>query len=172
MATASIGMGANLGDRAATLREAVSRLARLGCITAVSSLYETDPVGYREQPPFLNAVVALETALAPTDLFHALIEIERDLGRRRTFRNAPRTLDLDVLLVGELIFETKDLTLPHPRMHERAFVLVPLAEIAPHAIHPVLGLSISDVLSALPDQGAIEPWAKPGWERGPNESGS
>lgn len=165
-ATAYIGLGANLGDRAATLRAAVERLGDLGRITAASSLYETEPVGFREQPPFLNAVIALETDLSPTELHGELIAIERDLGRVRTFRNAPRTLDLDVLLMDDLFLDTPDLALPHPRMHERAFVLAPLAEIAPEVRHPTLGLSVADLLAALPDHSGIEVWTSPGWECG------
>ncbi len=164
MATAYIGLGANLGDRAATLREAARRLGELGAITAVSGLYETEPVGFREQPPFLNAVIALETTLSPTELFHALLAIEHDLGRVRTFRNAPRTLDLDVLLMEDLVMDTPELTLPHRRLHERAFVLAPLVEIAPDARHPVSGVSAADLLMALPDPSGIEVWALPGWE--------
>ena len=165
MATAFIGLGANLGDRAATLREAARRLGALGHITAVSSLYETEPVGFREQPPFLNAVIAVETALSSRDVFHALIAIEHDLGRIRSFRNAPRTLDLDVLLVDDLVLNTPDLILPHPRMHERAFVLAPLAEIAPDVRHPVLGDAMVDLLLSLSDESGVEVWAPPGWER-------
>jgi 2-amino-4-hydroxy-6-hydroxymethyldihydropteridine diphosphokinase len=164
MATAYIGLGANLGDRAATLREAAQRLGTLGRITAVSSLYETEPIGFREQPPFLNAVIALGTDLSPTELFRELIAIEQDLGRVRTFRNAPRTLDLDVLLMDGLVLEMPELTLPHPRMHERAFVLAPLAEIAPGVRHPVLDVSMVELLAALQDQSGIEVWAPPGWK--------
>jgi 2-amino-4-hydroxy-6-hydroxymethyldihydropteridine diphosphokinase len=163
-ATAYIGLGANLGDRAATLREAVQRLGRLGEITAVSSLYETDPVGYLDQPPFLNAVAAVETALPPLDLLHALLTIERDLGRERQFRNAPRTLDLDVLLIDDLILDVPGLTLPHPRLHERAFVLVPLAEIASQLRHPVFGQSMAELLAKLPSLERVRLWAGPGWE--------
>ena len=126
-ATAYIGLGANLGDRAATLREAARRLGALGRITAVSSLYETEPVGFRDQPPFLNAVIALETGLTPAALFQGLLTIERELGRIRTFRNAPRTLDIDILFYDGQVIETPPLVVPHPRLHERAFVLVPLA---------------------------------------------
>ncbi len=162
--TAYIGLGANLGDRAATLREAVRRLGEHGRVAAVSSLYETEPVGFREQPPFLNAALALETALAPTELLDALIAIERAMGRVRTFRNAPRTLDLDILLLGG-VAHTPGLTLPHPRLHERAFVLAPLAEIAPDVVHPVLGSSMAELLASLPDRSGIEVWAAPGWER-------
>ena len=164
MATAYIGLGANLGDRAATLREAVRRLATLGTVSTVSSLYETEPVGYQEQPPFLNAVVVLETSLAPIELLRALFEFERDLGRARTFRNAPRTLDLDLLLFDDIVLSTPKLTVPHPRLHERAFVLVSLAEIAPGARHPVLHQSAAELRLGLPDQGGVKVFAPAGWE--------
>jgi 2-amino-4-hydroxy-6-hydroxymethyldihydropteridine diphosphokinase len=130
----------------------------LGTITAVSSFYETEPVGFREQPSFLNAVIALETDLPPAALFDALLAIERDLGRVRSFRNAPRTLDLDILLQDDLVMDTPELTLPHPRMHERAFVLAPLAEIAPDVRHPVFGSSAAELLAALPDQSGVAVW--------------
>ncbi len=171
MATAYIGLGSNLGDRMATLRTAVQRLETLGRITGVSSLYETEPVGYLEQPRFLNAVVALETALAPIDLLRALLGIERDLGRTRSFPNAPRTLDLDLLLVDDVILDTTELTLPHPRLHERAFVLVPLAEIAPEAVHPVSGQTVRELLRALPDRDGVEVYAPAGWESAPSRVG-
>src|SRR3954466_4735195 len=103
MGTAYIALGANLGNRAATLREAVRRLAALGDVVAVSSLYETDPVGYADQPPFLNAVLQLNTDLAPKPLMRSLLDIEHDMGRRRTFRNAPRPLDLDILTVDDTV---------------------------------------------------------------------
>lgn len=164
MATAYIGLGANLGDRMTTLRLAIRRLRTLGRIERVSSLYETEPVGYLEQPPFLNAVVALDTALAPAELVGALLGIERNLGRQRTFPNAPRTLDLDLLIVDNEILDTPDLTLPHPRLHERAFVLVPLAEIAPELMLPGSGMTMPELLQTLPDQGGVEVFAAAGWE--------
>jgi 2-amino-4-hydroxy-6-hydroxymethyldihydropteridine diphosphokinase len=164
MATAYVGLGSNLGDRVATLREAVRRLAGLGRLAAVSSLYETAPVGYLEQPLFLNAAVALETELTPVALLHELLQIERDLGRVRTFRNAPRTLDLDLLLMDGMVLESADLTLPHPRLSERAFVLVPLAEIAPEAWHPGLAVSAAEMLHALTDRGGVRRLAGQGWE--------
>ena len=164
MATAFIGLGSNLGDRMAKLRTAIERFESLGRVTSVSSLYKTEPVGYLEQPSFLNAVVALETALTPADLVRALLGIERDLGRARSFPNAPRTLDLDLLLVDNVILDTPDLTLPHPRLHGRAFVLVPLAEIAAQVVHPGSGKTMQKLLGALPDQGGVEVYAPAGWE--------
>ena len=164
MATAYVGLGSNLGDRKTTLRTAIQRLETLGRIAGVSSLYETEPVGNLEQPSFLNAVIALDTALAPVDLLAALLGIERDLGRVRSFPNAPRTLDLDLLLVDDAIIDTPDLTLPHPRLHERPFVLVPLAEIAPELVLPGSGKTLQELLHTLPDQGGVEVSAAAGWE--------
>lgn len=146
---AYIGLGANLGDRLATLRAAVEHLARLGRIVTTSSIYQTDPVGYLDQPAFLNAVVAVATTLEPGDLVPALLAIERDLGRVRSFRNAPRALDLDLLLYGEQVVETITVTVPHPRLHERAFVLVPLREIGAEHMHPVLGVTVGTLHDRL-----------------------
>jgi 2-amino-4-hydroxy-6-hydroxymethyldihydropteridine diphosphokinase len=171
MATTYIGLGSNLVDRVAMLRTAVERLDTLGRITGVSSLYETEPVGYLEQSRFLNAVVALETSLAPVDLVQALLGIERDLGRTRSFPNAPRTLDLDLLLVDDVTLDTSELTLPHPRLHERAFVLVPLVELAPELAHPVSGQSMREILGSLPDRGGVEVYAPAGWESAPSRAG-
>ena len=164
MATAYIGLGANLGDRMTMLRMAIQRLETLGRIAGVSSLYETEPVGYLEQPRFLNAVVVLDTALAPVDLLSGLLGIELDLGRIRSFPNAPRTLDLDLLMVDDIILETPELTLPHPRLHERAFVLIPLAEVSPELVHPRSGKSLQELLSSLPDQAGVEVSVGAGWE--------
>jgi len=164
MAMAYVGLGSNLGDRMTMLQMAVRRLEPLGRVTEVSSLYETEPVGYLEQPPFLNAVVALDTALAPADLMDGLLGIERDLGRMRSFPNAPRTLDLDLLTVDDIILETPELTLPHPRLRERAFVLAPLAEIAPGLVHPGSGKTMLELLHTLPDQCGVEVFAATGWE--------
>src|SRR3954453_1880163 len=171
MATAYIGVGSNLGDRTATLRTAVRRLQKFGQITGVSSLYETEPVGYLEQPAFLNAVVALDTELAPVDLLRALLGIEGDLGRTRSFPDAPPPLDLDLLLVDDVTLETADMTLPHPRLHERAFVLVPLAELAPEMVHPVSGQTLRQLLSSLPDRSGVEVYAPAGWDVAPSRVG-
>lgn len=164
MSRAYLGLGANLGDRTATLRAAVAALRRHGTIVAVSSLYETAPVGYLDQPAFLNAVVALETDEPPEQLMAAALAIEQDRGRVRTFRNAPRTLDIDLLLYDDQVIETESLTLPHPRLHERAFVLVPLAEIAPALVHPQLGQTMRELLAALGDVSAdVQAIAGPDW---------
>lgn len=139
--TAYIGLGANLDDPAAQVELAMDELARLpqSRLAARSSLFASAPVGYAEQPDFINAVAALETGLSPRALLDAMLGIEHHHGRNRTFRNAPRTLDLDLLLYGEAHFHEENLTLPHPRMHERAFVLLPLLEIAPGLVIPGQG---------------------------------
>ncbi|MDI3339406.1 MAG: 2-amino-4-hydroxy-6-hydroxymethyldihydropteridine diphosphokinase [Sphaerobacter sp.] len=167
MARAYLGLGANLGDRAAALRSAVAALQRHGALVAASSLYETAPVGYADQPPFLNAVIALETDEPPEALLAAALATEQAHGRVRTFRNAPRTLDVDLLLYDGLLRETPGLTLPHPRLHERAFVLVPLAEIAPELVHPRLGRTIRDLCADLGDVSAdVRPVQGPEWATG------
>lgn len=155
MHIAYIALGSNqhshFGGPAATLLAAVDRLASLGRVAARSSLYSTEPVGFAGQPRFVNAVVALETGLSPRTLLHRLLELERDFGRSRTagIVNRPRTLDLDILMVGHLVLHEAGLVLPHPRMTERGFVLVPLAEIAPEVVDPRSRQSISSLLEAL-----------------------
>lgn len=141
MATAYVGIGANLDDPAERVRGAFSSLADLPGTRIVkrSSLYRTEPRGYRGQPDFVNAVAELDTRLAPTELLAGLQQIEASAGRRRSFPNAPRTLDLDLLLYGARRIDEPGLVVPHPRMHERAFVLVPLLEISPDAEIPGAG---------------------------------
>lgn len=155
MGTAYIGLGANLpspaGPPEATLIAAVSRLGSLGRITARSSLYSTAPVGYAAQPRFVNAVAALETQLEARELLNALMAIEREFGRDRenAVPNGPRTLDLDILLLGDLRINEPGLEIPHPRLAQRAFVLAPLNEIAPEAIDPRSGATVAELLKRL-----------------------
>jgi 2-amino-4-hydroxy-6-hydroxymethyldihydropteridine diphosphokinase len=146
MSTAYVGLGANLGDRAGSLRWALERLGSIGTVTAVSPVYETEPLDYLDQPPFLNAVAAVSTNLRPGSVLAALLAIELDAGRQRSIRHGPRTLDLDLLLYDDLEMSTPDLTLPHPRMHQRAFVLVPLADLAPDLAVPGTGATVGDLL--------------------------
>jgi len=156
METAYIALGANVASPAGTpgqtLDAAVLRLAQLGHLSARSSFYETAPVGFADQPSFLNAAVALETDLDPQSLLDQLLAIERSFGRDRShgIPNGPRTLDLDLLLYGNRILESPTLQLPHPRMAQRSFVLIPMAEIAPLLIHPQLEQSMSQLLKDLP----------------------
>jgi len=159
MPIAYIALGSNLdsqqGNRAETISAACDRIGRLGRVTARSSLYETEPVGYHDQPAFLNAVLALETKLEPLPLLQALLSIERELGRDRSqgVPKGPRTLDLDLLLLGDAIVAGEELTLPHPALAKRRFVLTPLAQIAPHLRHPELKQTMTDLLAQLPDEG-------------------
>jgi 2-amino-4-hydroxy-6-hydroxymethyldihydropteridine diphosphokinase len=158
MRIAYIGLGANLpspaGSPQATLAAAVARIASLGRMVARSSLYSTAPVGLEDQPRFLNAVVALETALKPRELLAALLAIEHEFGRDRSagIANGPRTLDLDILLFDDLVVSEPDLKIPHPRLQERAFVLVPLNEIAPQARDPRSCVCVSQLVEGLSHQ--------------------
>ena len=155
MSLAYIALGANLpspaGPPEATLAAAAERLASLGSIAARSSLYSTAPVGLADQPRFLNAVIALETTLTPLELLGAVLLIEREFGRDRTASvpNGPRTLDLDILLYGDLVLSEAGLEIPHPRLAQRAFVLVPLNEIAPDLRDPRTGMTVSRLLGGL-----------------------
>lgn len=144
--TAYIGIGTNLGDRRQNLIEAVHQLASFARIEAISSIYQTEPVGYKQQADFWNVVARIATDLPAVELLQRLIGIEKGMGRERTFRNAPRIVDLDVLLYDDVSVTLPDLEIPHPRMHERAFVLKPLTEIAPDAVHPRTKQRFADIL--------------------------
>lgn len=147
--TVYIALGSNLGDRSANLRSAIAGLPPAVVPTAVSSVYETPPWGYEEQPAFLNQVVQGTTRLPPVRLMEYLKELEKRIGRRPTFRNGPRVIDLDILFYDQEVCESHRLTIPHPRLQERAFVLVPLAELAPDLFHPVLQKTIRELLTQI-----------------------
>lgn len=148
-----LGLGSNLGDRVAHLRAALEQLAAAFQVERVSSVYETAPQLVTDQPRYYNLVCAGSTELAPHDLLHFLKTLEQRLGRTPTYRYGPREIDLDLLLYGDEILTTPDLTIPHPRMAERGFVLVPLAEIVPELLHPTLKRTMRDLAAAVADQG-------------------
>jgi 2-amino-4-hydroxy-6-hydroxymethyldihydropteridine diphosphokinase len=148
---AYIGLGSNLGDKKANCRKAIALLAKSGRVVRASSLYCTEPMGYVEQDDFVNAVVELETGLSPEALLQQCRSIEEELRRVRTVHWGPRTIDVDILLYGTTTIETPELTIPHPLLHSRRFVLAPLCEIAPQAFHPKLQKTASDLLAELHD---------------------
>lgn len=162
-----LGLGANLGNRAENLRMALRYVSSLARVDAVSSLYETAPVGDDRQPNYYNAVCRIATGLTPEALLDYLKRVEFEIGRRPSPRWASRPIDLDVLLYGERVVETSKLSVPHPLLAERAFVLVPLAEIAPDVRHPVLDTTVSEMLSSLSEAelAGVTKLEPPGWEK-------
>jgi 2-amino-4-hydroxy-6-hydroxymethyldihydropteridine diphosphokinase len=145
-----LSLGSNLGDRLAHLRTALSQLATLGNVGTVSSFYETEPVEFTDQPWFLNCALALDTGLSPQQLLEGILAIEKSMGRERTLPKGPRVIDVDILLFGNSVVKMPGLTVPHPALQERRFVLAPLAEIAPDLRHPVLQLTMRELLLRLP----------------------
>ena len=160
-AKAFVGLGSNLGDRAGNLLLAIKEMLELGLpVARLSHVYETEPVDTFPQPQFLNLVAELngKSLPAPTELMSQLLQVELSLGRTREKIKGPRTIDLDLLLYGDEICETEVLTLPHPRLHLRRFVLVPLRELSPNFRHPTLGRTISELLEESSDQSAVKLW--------------
>jgi 2-amino-4-hydroxy-6-hydroxymethyldihydropteridine diphosphokinase len=158
--TAYIGLGSNLGDRKQNLAQALKLMPKHLVIEQISCIYETEPVGYEQQPLFLNAVCRISTELSPQQLLGLAKEIEAKLGRMPGFPNAPRPIDIDILFYGDKVFSDKELTIPHPRLAERAFVLVPLAEIAPGLVHPENGKTVRELLDDLGAVADVRKWAE------------
>lgn len=151
MPVAFIGIGSNLGNRVENCLNAVHEISGFIKISALSSIYETEPVGKEDQPDFVNCVIKIETDLSPSGLLVSLLSVEHKLGRKREEKWGPRIIDLDIILYDDLVIETEELAIPHPMMHLRGFVLVPLLEIAPDLTHPVLNVSLSKLLEELKD---------------------
>jgi 2-amino-4-hydroxy-6-hydroxymethyldihydropteridine diphosphokinase len=151
-----LSLGSNIGDRESHLRDAISRLEKKGRIKSIASFYETEPVEFTDQARFLNCALALETEEAPEQLMESVLHIEQEMGRKRQQNKGPRTIDIDILLFSDTIIDSPKLTIPHPAMHERRFVLQPLSEIAPEVRHPVLKKTIRELLGALPPGQAVE----------------
>ena len=148
---AYLSLGSNVGNREKYLQDAIAHLSQVGQVVATSSLYETEPVDFTDQAWFLNCAVAIDTARAPAALMTGVLQIERKMGRVRTAPKGPRTIDIDILLYDALIIDTPELTIPHPAMQKRRFVLEPLAEIAPRALHPILNQTVKELLDSLPE---------------------
>jgi len=154
--TVYLSLGSNLGDRRENLERATALLGEIGTVVAISSFYETEPMELAEQPWFLNCAVALETELMPKQLLGRVMALEQAMGRRRGRPKGPRNIDVDVLLFGNSVIETRDLVVPHAAMHQRRFVLEPLVEIAPDVRHPVFKRTIRELRDALPPGGVVK----------------
>jgi GTP cyclohydrolase-4 len=151
-----LGLGANMGDRQANLEMAIELLGERLDIRQVSSVYETEPVGYEDQPMFLNAVCRVQTDIGPLQLLSLVKGIEASMGRVPNFTDGPRPIDIDIILYGDLVMVDPELTIPHPRMAQRAFVLIPLMEIAPGLVHPFSGESVDEMAEKVDGVGGVK----------------
>ena len=149
MHTIYLGLGTNLGNRMSNLQRAISSMSQVMTVTAVSPIYESEPWGVTDQPMFLNMCLEATTVLNPKTLLHFLKNLENEMGREETIKWGPRIIDIDILLYDDQVLENSTLTIPHPYMHEREFVMVPLANIAPDVVHPVLNKKIGDFETAV-----------------------
>jgi 2-amino-4-hydroxy-6-hydroxymethyldihydropteridine diphosphokinase len=157
---AYLSLGSNVGDRTAQLRDALARLGADGRVVAISSFYETEPVEFTSQPWFLNCAIVLETAQTPRQLMATILRIEEEMGRRRVQKKGPRSIDIDILIFVSIesevtIMDSEELSIPHPAMHQRRFVLEPFAEIAPELLHPIFKKTIRELRDALPSGQAV-----------------
>lgn len=158
MTISYVALGGNEGDRLANLEAGLRQMAASLSVSAISPLYETEPIGFANQEWFLNAVAAVETGMSPHELLMVLQAVERIVGKATPFPNGPRTLDLDLLLYGDQVIHDSELIVPHPRLHVRKFVLRPLADVAPNATHPTLGKKILHLLNNVGEDGVVQAW--------------
>jgi len=158
LATVYLCLGSNLGEREKNLTQALTSLSQKVNLEKVSSIYETEPVGYKEQPFFLNIVCQITTDLSPWELLHLAKNIESKMGRTFSFTNAPRPIDIDILFYDDQTIQTQNLTVPHPLLADRAFALIPLAEIAPELTHPGLNKSVAELASGVKGHNGVRKW--------------
>ncbi len=151
-----VGLGSNIGDRFTNITDATQMLRKLADTLYSSKMYETSPYGFSKQPAFLNSVCKLSTQLTPWLFLHRVKEIEKNLQRHRVFANSPRTIDIDILMWGDIALESQLLTIPHPRFHERMFVLDPLFEISPTLVHPLLKLTVDEMRQGVQKKEPLE----------------